>query len=295
MSPADPLLPPYSFDDVAIDPEAERKEKLGKAKLEVGAILDRLGKCCSPVGGTFQWPKRADLERLDDLILEIWLWIRPLHKRRNPRTVEPWRRYCAVDHCWPGLHLCRRIKRLLERARDNAPPRPLGILWQMPTERNLVSDFFGNTLPMTHKEPAKVASVDWEGFAPLFLYFKNEERKAVNKSCREVLETRLGDVPGSNRLVAYAAFLEIKSADQAWASRHASGSFALMDWVTYHLRNVELIRILKRLEVGSDRIPWLERIEREARQEVRRKAAAERKRRERARKQRIPRKECDSS
>jgi hypothetical protein len=55
MNPTAPLLPPFSFDEVAVDPEAMRKEKLGNAKREIGEILKRLSKCCLLGGDNIKW------------------------------------------------------------------------------------------------------------------------------------------------------------------------------------------------------------------------------------------------
>ena len=284
MNPTAPLLPPFRFDEIPVDPEAMRKEKLGNAKQEIGEILKRLSKCCLLGGDNIQWPKASDLRRLDELVLKTWMWMRKLPKKRSSRFTPPWSRYRAVDRYWTGLRLCNGIERLLKRARENTPQRPFALLWQISAGRNLGIEFFGTTHPMTLKEPATVASVDWEAFEPLFLGFKNEESKVAGKSRRSVLETRLGDVPGSARLVAYAVYLEIKTDDQAWVRKHWAGAYALTNWVSMDLQNLRLMRMLKRFEVGDDSISRMESWERETRQSAKREVDKERKRRERARK-----------
>lgn len=280
-----PILfrPPFSFDtNFAVDPGIKQSSELQTAKSELAGILGRLDACCLPED-RFQWPKENDLERLDELVFKTSLLLRPLPKKQKPRRIEPWHTYHAVDHRWPKLHLCRRIEQLLKRARDKAPQRPLEVLWRSVAHRKLVAELF-DLVPKIRKGLERIDSVDWERFAPLFLSVRNEERQAAGKSCQSVLETRLGDLPGSLRLIAYAVYLEIDGDDKVWARRHWRPVFDLMSWVESHLRKAELMRILERFHVGYNALSEAERDFGEMRQDANRKAANERKRRERARK-----------
>ena len=286
MNATAPRLRPF---DSPFGPAPTRKAEMQRANAEVGEILSRLGKCCLPADGSFQWPKRNDLDRLDELVLEIYLWMGPPPKKQNPRMTQPWRRYRAVDRCWPGLRLWRRIEGLLKRARDNTPPRPFGSLRQKPGQPKLVAEFF-KILPKIHKDPVQAVSVKWEDFAPLFLDFRSAESNCLQSR----LETRLGNVEGGAKLVAYAVYLEIKSDEQAWVRQHGEGYDALTDWVSLPLRNVEFVEMLKCFEAGNDPVLWVERTEREMRQRAQRESAKEQKRRERARKRKNSLKKPDS-
>jgi len=254
------------------------------ARREVGEILTRLGECCISVDDMPQWPNPSDLERLDELIRNLAKTIRPKASKQKARITEPWSRYLTVDHHWSGLRLCERLQELVERACKNVPACPFAVLWQMEPRNEIVVEFFRITLPMIQKEPAKVASVDWERFEPLFLYFHNKEREAAKKSRYSLLQTRLGPVGGDRRLVAYAAYLEIQIGNQAWMREHWTGANALMRWVCTCLRNADLIEKMKCFQAGFDLNPLLGHWKQQERENAKlnsKYAATERKRRER--------------
>ena len=230
MNNTAPRLRPFAS---PFGPAPTRKAEMQRAKVEVGEILSRLGKCCRPTSEDFQWPEESDLKRLDDIVFEASLWLRPLPRKQKPRRSKPWPRYCAVDHHWPNLLLCERIKKLLVRARDNAPQRPLEMLWRVAGNRLLVAEFF-ELLPKIHKGLLPADSVPWERFQLIFLDFRSAECGCLQSR----LETRLGNAEGGSRLVTYAVFLEVLCDDKAWARKHEAGALHLVDWVYAHLQNV---------------------------------------------------------
>jgi hypothetical protein len=204
---------------------------------DVKRLIRQLRQCCRT--GNFRWPVRDDLKRLDDLVLK-------LARRIRKRTALPiWKNYKAVDDHW-SLRLWQTIEDLVVRAAGNAPPRPLekyDRLFSNSSLTEMTKKFFDAYRAVRHgKDPSSIA---WEEFDELF------RRVRPNKVSRSLpLISRLGDLGGKPRLIAYTFFLEFYLDESRWMKNHWTGASNLSNWVR-GLQHDGMLRKLSRFLIPS--------------------------------------------
>src|SRR6266404_4140897 len=171
------------LDDIVEFPFRQREEqelKVHRRRVaEVRNVLRRLRRCCRQE--KFQWPNKDDLERLDDLVLDLFLRI------RKRRPLHRWKCYKSVDDHW-HLRLWQTLSDLVDRAASNAPRRPLEDYDQTLTRKGLVEEakeFFRHYDKIVHGQDP--STIGWEQFDKLFKSVLRE-----NISSTVPLTSRLG-------------------------------------------------------------------------------------------------------
>ena len=260
---------------------AKQKSQLARLRIE----LTKLDGYCLP--NDFRLPTYEQLEGIGDLVTDLanYLYAQRVvasGSQGGHRRFSFWGQYTAVDRRWRGLHLCKRLERLVIRARKHTPERPFESFDAIASGSDgdaLLAREFLETLPTIVKAPA-TALVDWERYSPLLLRVRNEERQRAGKKPLSLLVPRLRSATGSPALVAYTVFLEIAHEDARWMRKYWQGIQDLLSSV--RTINPEFVRELRRFYITDK--PNLETKRAEAASERKRKAARERQRRFRARK-----------
>lgn len=229
------------LDELLLFPIREQQKRERQAHQqrlgEVKRLIRKLRQCCRK--GNFHWPVREDLKRLDDLVLKL------AGKIRKRRALLSWKSYKTVDAHW-HLKLWQTVEELVERAARHAPPRPVE-KYDMSSNESLaevIKKFFDHYKEVLHgQDPSSVA---WEQFDDLF------KRVTRNNLSRNVpLTSRLGELGGKPKLIAYTVFLEFYCADQQWAKQHSVGASALTLWIAYDLQHSGMLQKLSRFVVPS--------------------------------------------
>lgn len=215
-----------------------RNEGAHQAQLDRARyLIQQLQKCCRI--GSFQWPTRNNLDELSDRVFDLNLRI------RKQLRVPLWKGYKAIDDHW-HLKLWQTIEDLVERASRNTPPRPLEKYDQMLRLEGfteMTKKFFGHYVEIVRgRHPCSVA---WEQFDDLF----GAARKGISRSLS--LTSRLGEVGGGSKLIAYVVFLELFHDDSRWTKHHWIGATNLADWVSVDLQHERMLKKLNRFLIPS--------------------------------------------
>jgi hypothetical protein len=144
--------------------------------------------------------------------------------------------------------LWQTIADLVERAARNTPPRPVEKYNRMLSDDSvaeLTKKFFGHYAEIIHGEDP--SSVAWEQFNDLFK--RVARRNNVSRSVP--LASRLGEVGGGPKLIAYTVFLEFYCDDSRWIKSHWADVFNLSVWVSCYLQHEEMLKKLRRFLVPS--------------------------------------------
>ncbi|SRR6266498_2611062 len=223
------------LDDIVEFPFRQREEqelKVHRRRVaEVRNILRRLRHCCRKV--KFQWPNKDDLERLDDLVLELFFRI------RKRRPLHRWKCYKSVDDYW-HLRIWRTLSDLVERAASNTPPRPL------------------------EKYDKRLTDADLSGVTKKFLRYYDEVLKGENPSRIkwEQFDELFSNVTGKyiSRAVpltepksaTYLVFLELFCADLQWTRKHWNGALGLTTWIATNVQHPQMLKKLSRFLIPAD-------------------------------------------
>jgi hypothetical protein len=176
---------------------------------------------------------------MHDLVLK-------LARKIRKRTALPiWKNYKAVDDHW-HLKLWQTIEHLVERAAGNTPPRPVekyDRLLSNSSFTEMTKKFFDAYRKVIHGgDPSSIA---WEEFDNLF---RRVRPNGVSLSLP--LTSRLRDLGGKPKLIAYIVFLEFYLDESRWIKNHWTGAFTLSTWVS-DLHHPGMLRKLSRFLVPS--------------------------------------------
>jgi len=235
---ASPVSPLDAIVEFPIREREKREWQAHQQRLdEVKRLIRKLGRCCREPN--FNWPNPEDLKRLDELVLKL------ARKVRKRTAVPMWKNYKAVDDHW-HLKLLRAIEDLVERAAENAPARPLekyDWLLSRSSLTEMTKQFLGAYREVRHgRDPSSIA---WEEFDELF---RRVRPARISRSLPRT--SRLGDLGGKPKLIAYTVFLEFYFDESCWIKNHGTGASNLSNWVR-GLQHEGMLRKLSRFLIPS--------------------------------------------
>ena len=279
-----PLHPNYS----TVRAKVLRAKLRATAKTKMGYWFRRKHAnspdCFSAVKvGDLIFPTGEDFAELDATVRDF----ANLKRMRQGTTLSDC--YAAVDRRCPRLGLSNQINQFIDRATKEIPPRPMEQIMRIKDgggEHGTLAAKFLNYALEIRKGEREATSVVWHEFTELFLRYRNDELRGSRRRPMTILEPRIANANGNPELIAYAVFMEIEREDRLWVRKYFAAVRALWDWIEDELKNVELLRTFSAFFVPS--IPTDQRQEwfKEDRERARRGKAAERKRRQRANKNR---------